>query len=215
MLKKEERSKTPQKKETSGPILDSEQGAVAAVSERQFRSMPQLTLMAYLADRMPHEMLPPVLEAANTAYENYSKKVLEKLKTEGIDLKELEKRNETVQPETTSPVKETLVKEEEPGGDDKRKETNEDAIKEANKIEKSSCAALLSLLSIQARILAEDELREAEKLCCDLLDAKMKRIEVKMEQLDEMEELLEAERHALQIDRADLFSQQARHWGRA
>jgi len=155
-------------------------------NEKILTSVPHLNQLHYILNKIPQEIFFQAYDASKIATSEFQQQI-----------------TNVVNKDNTDPLQEveTHVK-------------IEKMLKEFERIKHHSDVAVLSCLSLQARQLAVDENMQISRICNDLLDAKMKRIELKMSQLDEVENLLELERHALQIDRADLFSQQVRFWGR-
>ncbi|MCO5557868.1 hypothetical protein L7F22_011440 [Adiantum nelumboides] len=88
------------------------------------------------------------------------------------------------------------------------REATDKAAKEAvpkNAVEKAASIAL-GAAAAKAHILATFEEQECQKLVGQVIEAQMRKMEIKMAQFEQLESLLEQERRSLEVARKQLYS---------
>ncbi|UZJ54368.1 hypothetical protein CBS101457_003688 [Exobasidium rhododendri] len=90
-------------------------------------------------------------------------------------------------------------------GTDKEKKEIDSSVIPKNAVERAATIAL-GAAAAKAQILATFEERECQKLVGQVIEAQMKKMEIKMAQFEQLESLLEQERRSLEVARKQLYS---------
>jgi len=88
---------------------------------------------------------------------------------------------------------------------EKAKKTIDTSAVPKNAVEKAASIAL-GAAAAKAHILSTFEERECQKLVGQVIEAQMKKMEIKMAQFEQLESLLEQERRSLEVSRKQLYS---------
>jgi SWI/SNF related-matrix-associated actin-dependent regulator of chromatin subfamily C len=82
----------------------------------------------------------------------------------------------------------------------------------SNDLSQAQRAATAGLACQEAWDVARSEEDSVSRILAEIVDLRMKKLESRMEQLDELECMLEAERVELELERRDLYTARCRHW---
>ena len=88
----------------------------------------------------------------------------------------------------------------------------EGAINASNNVDEAKKAAVISVIASASIEKAKTEDSSIEGLMSEILDLKMKKIEAKLSDLDDVEGMLDAERVALELERRDLYAMRCKFW---
>jgi SWI/SNF related-matrix-associated actin-dependent regulator of chromatin subfamily C len=86
------------------------------------------------------------------------------------------------------------------------------ALGHTNDLSQAQRAATTGLAFQEAWDVARSEEDSISRILAEIVDLRMKKLESRMEQLDELECMLEAERVELELERRDLYTARCRHW---
>jgi hypothetical protein len=90
--------------------------------------------------------------------------------------------------------------------------TVETALKQTSDIVKARNAVLTALIASQAALKAAAEEDALGQVMAELTEKRMHRLEKRIELLNDVEGMMEAERMALELERRDLYTARCRHW---
>jgi SWI/SNF related-matrix-associated actin-dependent regulator of chromatin subfamily C len=86
------------------------------------------------------------------------------------------------------------------------------ALGHTNDLSQAQRAATAGLAFQEVWEVARSEEDSISRILAEIVDLRMKKLETRMEQLDELECMLEAERVELELERRDLYTARCRHW---
>ena len=73
-------------------------------------------------------------------------------------------------------------------------------------------AAVLGLMVRDAMDTAQEQEERVVEILSEVMELRMQRIESRLSTLDDVEDMLETERVALELERRDLYTARCRHW---